>query len=134
MARPNFLTLPRPPRPEVRLEVSDPEQPAVEPFEMVLRKPGPYEATLAASKAQEFFDKWQETSYPMPGGPLEITLELAQMLATIQVMQPAGEDALDIEQLVGILINMPTAWEKLIVAASGLMANELLLGNPSGAA
>jgi hypothetical protein len=121
MAKAPLLSLPRPHRPAHSRTFTDPEQPGVE-VTLSLRRLDPCELAVAVDRAETFHGQYGKTGFPLlNGSAVPLALSVCQSLSMVELMQDcAEEDRYELNELVGMLANMPSAGMELLTWATEL--------------
>lgn len=132
-----LLSLPRPAREAVSRVFTDPAQPGVE-LGLTLRRLDPAELAVAIDAAASFYERFAETGFPLANGTaVPLALSLCQSLSMTQLMQCGPEEDLySLEELIGLIANMPDAGVQVLNWASELNGQmlDVTAGNSARAA
>lgn len=111
MPKAPLLVLTPPARKTEARTFTDPAHPD-HPITFTLRALDPYDTLRAADEARLFERAYAANGFPMPSGEVvRITPSIARDLANIWVMQQGpDEDRYTREELIGLMMNTPTAF------------------------
>lgn len=140
MPKINPLVLKRREQPAATRAFTDPDQPEAE-VTLTCRAIAGDPATMIAAEesAAELAERYSRNYFPMPNGaPVKITRKIAETVCYLATMQCGPEEeTYSAEELIGVMVNMPTAFAEMLTWSADLNQRAQARrapGNPSRAA